>query len=269
MITFADKYLHWHYREYPSSHYRVHQIVHQHLIPVFGLTPLGAIERQAVEQYKHRRAGAAPTTVAKELRTLQALMNKAVEWGMISRNQLVGIQPPQDTRDAPPPFYQKDEIKLIYVCSLDPIKAATWQLLFNTGMRRAEALMLRREWIDAKGIKILSSREQRTKSKRWRFVPHNTGTKKALEVLRELDGQKVLPPVHPYSLSRAFGNCVRRAELNGSLHWTRHTYASHLVMSGTPLRLVQQLLGHSTIQTTEQYAHLAPDYMERLRIAPL
>jgi site-specific recombinase XerD len=41
-------------------------------------------------------------------------------------------------------------------------------------------------------------------------------------------------------------------------HNLRHTYASHLAMRGVPLKVIQELMGHTTIEMTERYAHLRP-----------
>lgn len=264
--TFALEYLKWHKFEYPDSHTRIHQLTHQYLIPEFGLCEISQLDRLEVENYKHTRK-AAPTTIGKELRTLQAILNKAVEWRYIGINPIKGVKPPRDNRDSPPPYYQINQIKTIYKQSLDPVKKATWMLFFNTGIRRAEGLNLEKEWIDERGIKILSTTKNRTKSGKWRIVPHTKGTKAALRVLNKLDGNKVLPQVHLKSISRAFDNCLNRAKLDGSLHWTRHTYASHLVMAGEPLIKVQKLLGHSSIKTTEKYSHLSPDFMSKINIS--
>ena len=72
----------------------------------------------------------------------------------------------------------------------------------------------------------------------------------------------------PYSLDsikQKFRRVCTRAGIDSDkrgVHCLRHTFASHLVMNGTPLRTVQVLLGHASINTTERYAHLSPDYLK-------
>jgi site-specific recombinase XerD len=56
-------------------------------------------------------------------------------------------------------------------------------------------------------------------------------------------------------------------------HTGRHTFASHLAMRGVPLKVIQELLGHASIVTTQRYAHLAPhvarDAVKLLDRAPI
>lgn len=65
------------------------------------------------------------------------------------------------------------------------------------------------------------------------------------------------------SIQSSFRTAVERARLGYvRFHDLRHTFASHLVMSGVDLRTVQQLLGHKDIKMTMRYAHLAPDHLK-------
>ena len=127
---------------------------------------------------------------------------------------------------------------------------------------RGEAQALTWRDVGKDEIRVLSEEGARTKSGRWRIIPISAG---ADDALRELKGDRsVLPAVSPTSLSRAFVRTLHRAEVPGSLHCLRHTYCSHLVMAGVPLRTVQVLAGHASYHTTERYAHLAPGHLREM-----
>ena len=67
-------------------------------------------------------------------------------------------------------------------------------------------------------------------------------------------------------VNHKFKRYLKKAEIEDwkvlTIHNLRHTFASHLVMSGTDLYTVSKLLGHSSIAVTQMYAHLAPDYLK-------
>jgi len=262
LAEWAHEYAAWHCTEYPDSYYRVEGILRIHIMPWFGDLPMAAISRRDAEAYKRHRAdtGAAPATIAKELRTLQALINKAVEWGVINKNPIKGIKPPRDLNSAPPRWYTADELTAIY--QADPTYWPAWKLLANTGLRRTEALALRRDTnITQDAIRVISDAGNRTKSGRWRMIPLTPGARDALQ---HLGDDLLLPQITPYSLSRAFTRAANRAGLDGNLHCLRHTFCSHLIMRGIPLRTVQVLAGHSTVKVTEKYSHLSPDYLKNV-----
>lgn len=258
------KYVGWHRHEYPDSHARILQIIEQHLAPTFDLRPIGALTSDEIDEWKRSRldAGAAPETVAKELRTLTAMFNRAVKpWKLMQHNPCDEVEPPRNMDSEPIHWYTREELERLYIAS--PNHADIWRLMANTGMRRREALQLKWVDVEAERLRVISRSTARTKSGKWRIVPLSETAKVALQRLKigaGLDGY-VLARVHRASLSRAFAHCQRRAGLDGSLHSLRHTFAAHLVSNGVPLRTVQVLMGHASIVTTERYAHLSPGHL--------
>ena len=100
-----------------------------------------------------------------------------------------------------------------------------------------------------------------TKSQRIRHVPLTRDLRETLLGARRGEGL-VFPnddgePWNPDAAARALHRRCARANVRPiGWHILRHTFASHLAIKGISLRVIQDLLGHSTIAMTERYAHL-------------
>lgn len=141
----------------------------------------------------------------------------------------------------------------------------------NTGFRIGELVALRWSSIDFESgfIYLNNHSDFTTKSGHERAVPLSTdATAVLIRMHDERKGEYVFRGVNggrlnPEFVSRRFKSYVRLAKLPEGIHFhsLRHTCASWLVQRGTPLAVVQAVLGHSGIQVTQRYSHLAPDVL--------
>ena len=138
-----------------------------------------------------------------------------------------------------------------------PAREVEFDIALNTGLRRGG--MYKLEWRDVDLERRLAT-ERLSKGGKTRHVPLNDAAVTAFARLRlASDG-----------VGRVFDTCKPRhwfeeaVTLAGvqDFHWhdLRHTFASRLTMLGVPLRVVQQLMGHQSIQMTARYSHLAPGF---------
>jgi integrase len=142
---------------------------------------------------------------------------------------------------------------------------------FHTGARAGEQIAF--EWADLdlhnKLVVIRRSSTHGivgpTKNGKERKIPLTKSLELALKAIRHLKSPRVFcnPDGSPITLwqlhERLWGACRRAGLRKIRWHDCRHSFASQLVMAGTPLRQVQEWLGHCTITMTMRYSHLAPN----------
>ena len=171
-----------------------------------------------------------------------------------------------------PNVLSKEEVKLILNAHHNIKHKTMLSLIYSCGLRRGELLNLKPADIDSKRNLILV---KQSKGKKDRIVPLSP---KILEMLRSyyicykpktwlFEGRNESEPYDERSLSNVLKQALAKSNIQKpvSLHWLRHSYATHLLESGTDLRFIQELLGHSSSRTTEIYTHVSTKSLQQIK----
>jgi site-specific recombinase XerD len=170
-----------------------------------------------------------------------------------------------------PKVWSKEEMKRIFD-TIDNLKHKTLlSLIYGSGLRIGEALNLRVGDIDSKRMRI---RVLGAKGKKDRYTIMGKGV---LTLLKNY--YKAYKPVD-YLFEGQYGGkysatsagkvllkVIKKSGVpkRGGLHSLRHSFATHLLESGTDLRYIQELLGHNSSKTTEIYTHVSNKYIENIK----
>lgn len=223
-------------------------------------------------QAYRKKQGRANKTINTEVKCLQGIFNLAMDWNYCKANPGKGVDMLKLEVNKAPDFLTKTQCKKILEGADDFMRPILYTFL-HTGMRKAELENL--EWndvdFDRKKIKIRYKDNWRPKTSE-REIPINNGlmdvflAQKAkagdgLSLVFPRDGEKI----EPNYLRKKFMQLTKALGFGDitCVHTLRHTFASHLVMSGVDLPTVQKLMGHSDITTTMIYSHLADEHVER------
>lgn len=171
-----------------------------------------------------------------------------------------------------PNVLSKEEVKAILEAPLNPKHRTMLSLIYACGLRRGELLNLKPKDIDSKrGVLYVLN----AKGKKDRILPISD---KLIKMLREyykkyrpkewlFEGQLTGEPYSETSLQKVFKMALSSAGVRkpATLHWLRHSYATHLLESGTDLRYIQELLGHKSSKTTEIYTHVSTSSLQKIK----
>ena len=171
-----------------------------------------------------------------------------------------------------PNVLSKQEIKAILEAPTNLKHRAMLSLIYACGLRRSELLNLSLSDVHS-DRNLLFIRQ--SKGKKDRVVPISN---KIIEMLREyykaykpktwlFEGQIPNTKYSEMSLAKVLKQALKKAgnQKPVSLHWLRHSYATHLLESGTDLRYIQELLGHASSRTTEIYTHVSTKNLQQIR----
>lgn len=205
------------------------------------------------------------------IQALKTAMRQAEFWDLI---------PPQNWRKVSKfkekkgrvEFHTKDELKILL-----KHLGADWQLVVllgaRAGLRRGEMAALKWNDVDFRNGQIYVAPN---KTEGHRYVPLTNDLRQALKTAKKRAKNDFVVNVGDNTkrngkayLSAYYRKLTADLPFDCKLHKLRHTYASHLVQAGVDLYRVSKLLGHSSIQMTEIYAHLAPaDLKSAVKMLP-
>lgn len=171
-----------------------------------------------------------------------------------------------------PNVLSKEEIKLILEAHANLKHRVMLSTIYACGLRRSELLNLIPTSIQT-DRSILNIKQ--AKGKKDRIVPISN---KLIELLREyyvqfrpkkylFEGSIPGTPYSAKSLQSVLKQALLKARINKpvTLHWLRHSYATHLLENGTDLRFIQELLGHNSSKTTEIYTHVSTKSLQKIK----
>ena len=182
----------------------------------------------------------------------------------VQKNDCISEQrrPRQDERL--PMVLSKEEISKVLSLEKNPKHRLLLMLVYSSGLRVSEVVTLKREHIDL-SRKVIYIRLGKGRKDRSTIL-----SDKAAAYIEEyctfyniekwlFPGQQPTRPLTIRSAQHIFDKAVRRAGIlkKITIHGLRHTFATHLLESGTDIRYIQTLLGHANIRTTERYTHVA------------
>ncbi|HEV8436767.1 MAG TPA: tyrosine recombinase XerC [Methylomirabilota bacterium] len=216
----------------------------------------------------------AKSSISRKLASVRSFFRFLVRRGVIEQNPAKPVKSPRPALRLPS-FLPKDESKDLLDWAVDPSESgrrdhALLELLYATGIRVAECCGLDCADVDrGQGtVRVLG------KGDKERVVPVGEAALVALDRYLALRGATDGPlftnrrggRLTPRSVHRIVG---KRARLTGverrvTPHTLRHTFATHMLGEGADLRLIQELLGHSRLSTTQRYTHVTPEQLMKV-----
>jgi len=224
--------------------------------------------------------GAKPRSTARQLSSFRRFYRFLLREGVITEDPTLKIDMPKIGRSLPKSLSESEVESLLQAPDIsDPLghrDRAMLEVLYATGLRVSELINLHQGEINLnQGVLRI-----RGKGDRERLIPLGEEAQRWLrdfisaargEILLERQSEYLFPTRRGDRMTRqAFWHIIKRYARKAGIkarlspHTLRHAFATHLLNNGADLRVVQMLLGHSDLSTTQIYTHVARERMKEL-----
>ena len=279
----------------PRSYERYEGIVRSYLIPSLGSISLVRLKPEHVQGLygSALEKGLSAKSVNLLHSVLHVALKAAVRWGLVGRNVADAVDPPRIQRTEMR-VWNEDEVTVFLDAAKDSPYYALYYTALFTGMRRSELLALKWKDVDLllcqinvnRGLHRLadgkyiftepkSARSRRTIALSPSAIPvlrdHQERRKQDFIILGRTLSEEDLVfcridglPLRPNNVTRTWKVVAKRCGLEPiRLHDARHTHATLMLKRNVHPKIVQERLGHASIQMTlDTYSHVAPGIQE-------
>ncbi|MBI4384432.1 MAG: tyrosine recombinase XerC, partial [Nitrospinae bacterium] len=245
-----------------------------------GRIDLEKLDRLAVRSfmgYLHERSNAG-STMGRKLATLSSFFKFLCREGYLKTNFAKTVPTPKKPAKLPSYLPVDDMFRLLELPEKDNFTGlrdrAILELFYSTGMRIGELVALTMDdlHLENRMVKVLG------KGKKERILPLGGKASGALKTYfvergRLVEKRKIEPPPEAAFLNysgkglgargvrKIVARYVDHNDFPGGIspHSLRHSFATHMLEAGADLRSIQEMLGHSSLSTTQKYTHLTVD----------
>ena len=238
-----------------------------------------SISRMTINSYVRtlRERKLAPTSVIRKVASLRGFFKWATSSGILDKNPAATLEQPKTPQRLPKVVSVKEIDEMLHN-NLTPLEHVIMELLYSCGLRVSELVNLKINDIDlsskyvrcfGKGSKerIIPIGEQ-AKSVVKEFLPTRDFLIKKFGLTTKnlliKDNGHFVTRQDIYSFIHNQGKLIHK---NISPHTLRHSFATHLLENGADLRVVQELLGHSDVSTTQLYTHISKKRLKEVYFA--
>ena len=234
-----------------------------------GIEDIRQIERNYINSYIRslKENNYAPTSIIRKVASLRGFFKWVSSMEILDKNPASTLEQPKVPKRLPK-VISVNEIEQMLHSDLSPLQSVILELLYSCGLRVSELVNLKINDIDkkAKYVRCFG------KGSKERIIPIG---KKAIDKLDEyLPYRELIVKKYNLTTKRLLvsdsGRLINRQDIytfihergklihkNISPHTLRHSFATHLLENGADLRVVQELLGHSDVSTTQLYTHIS------------